>query len=88
MRQIIKINGVITTGITLLSNIVIYYLAVKSGIDQSSYFAFMSAYGMVMGAFLQLSNLALSAAAGPAFSGDASLNLEGSEMISLTAVLF
>lgn len=29
--------------------------------------------------------LALSAAAGPAFSGDASLNLEGSEMISLTA---
>ncbi len=58
----IKINGVITTGITLLSNIVIYYLAVKSGVDQSSYFAFMSAYGMVMGAFLQLSNLALSAA--------------------------
>ena len=58
----IKINGVITTGITLASNIVLYYLSVKSGLDQSSYFAFMTAYGMVMGAFIELSDLALSAA--------------------------
>lgn len=58
----IKLNSVITTGITLLSNILIYYLSVKSGIDQPSYFAFMTAYGMVMGAFIELSELALSAA--------------------------
>ena len=58
----IKINGVITTGITLASNIVLYYLSIKSGISQSSYFAFMTAYGMVMGAFIELSSLALSAA--------------------------
>ena len=58
----IKINGVITTGITLASNIVLYYLSIKSGISQSSYFAFMTAYGMVMGAFIELSGLALSAA--------------------------
>ncbi|MBE6039591.1 MAG: NHLP bacteriocin export ABC transporter permease/ATPase subunit [Clostridiales bacterium] len=58
----IKINPVITTAITLVSNIVLYYLAVESGIDQSSYFAFMTAYGMVMGAFTTLAGTALSAA--------------------------
>jgi ABC-type bacteriocin/lantibiotic exporter with double-glycine peptidase domain len=58
----IKINGVISTAITLVSNIVLYYLAVKSGIDQSSYFAFTAAYGMLMGAFMSISSVALSAA--------------------------
>ena len=58
----IKINGVITTGISLFSNIVLYYLAIENGIDQSSYFAFTSAYGMLMGAFMSLSSLALTAA--------------------------
>ena len=58
----IKINSVITTGITLGSNILLYYLSIKGDLDQSSYFAFMTAYGMVMGAFLELSNLALSSA--------------------------
>lgn len=58
----IKLNRVITTGITLVSNIVLYYLAIVSGVDQSSYIAFMAAYGMLMGAFLELSKLALSAA--------------------------
>ena len=58
----IKINGVITTAITLFSNIALYYLSVKSGVDQSSYIAFMTAFGLVMGAFIELSDLALSAA--------------------------
>ena len=58
----IKINSVITTGIALTSNIVLYYLSIKSGIDQSSYFAFMTAYGMVMGAFMEVADMALSAA--------------------------
>ena len=56
----IKINGVITTAISLISNIVLYYLAVKSGIDQSNYFAFTAAYGGVMGAFSSLAGVALS----------------------------
>ncbi len=59
---LIKLNTVITTAITLFSNIIIYYIAVKSHIDQSSYFAFASAYGMVSGAFLALTSTALSAA--------------------------
>lgn len=58
----IKINGVIATAISLISNIVLYYLAVKSGIGQSSYFAFTAAYGMLSGAFMSLSGMALSAA--------------------------
>ncbi|MBR4577216.1 MAG: NHLP bacteriocin export ABC transporter permease/ATPase subunit [Clostridia bacterium] len=58
----IKINSVITGAITLVSNIIMYYLAVKSGIDQSAYFAFTAAYGMLMGAFMSLSGVAMSAA--------------------------
>ena len=58
----IKINSAINTAITLISTIVLYYLALVNHIDQSSYFAFMSAYGMVMGAFMSLSEIALTAA--------------------------
>ena len=56
----IKINYVITMAISLISNIVLYYLAVKSGVDQSNYFAFTAAYGGVMGAFTSLEGIALS----------------------------
>ena len=58
----IKLNTVISTAISLFSTIVLYYLAIKSGIDQPSYFAFTSAYGMLSGAFMSLSGTALSAA--------------------------
>lgn len=56
----IRINGVITTAISLFSNILLYYLAIESGIDQSNYFAFTAAYGSVMGAFSSLAGIALS----------------------------
>ena len=59
---ILKVSSVISLGITLVSNIVLYYLAVKSGVDQSSYFAFSAAYGMVMGAFSSLSGVVAQAA--------------------------
>ena len=58
----IKINGVISTAISLAGNIVMYYLAVKSGLGQANYFAFTSAYGMLMGAFMSVSGIALSVA--------------------------
>ena len=58
---IVKVSSVISLGITLVSNIVLYYLAVKTGVDQSSYFAFSAAYGMVMGAFSQFSNVLMRA---------------------------
>ncbi|MBP5262324.1 MAG: NHLP bacteriocin export ABC transporter permease/ATPase subunit [Clostridiales bacterium] len=56
----IKINGVITTAITLVSNIVLYSMAVKSGIDVSSYLAFSAAYSAVSAAFSSLASTALS----------------------------
>ena len=59
---IIKLNSVITMAITLGSNIVIYYIAVKSGLNPSTYFAFSSAYGMLSAAFLSLTTVALQAA--------------------------
>ncbi|MBQ3355640.1 MAG: NHLP bacteriocin export ABC transporter permease/ATPase subunit [Oscillospiraceae bacterium] len=58
----LKLNGVIATAVSLLSNIVLYYLAVKAEIDQSNYFAFTAAYGMLMGAFMSVSSIALSVA--------------------------
>ena len=58
----LKINPVISTAITLVGNIVLYYLAVQSRIDQANYFAFTTAYGMLMGAFMSVSSIAQQAA--------------------------
>ena len=58
----IKINSVISTAISLVSNIVLYYMAVQGNVGQSSYFAFTASYGLLMGAFMSVSGIALSAA--------------------------
>ncbi len=58
----LKINSVIGTGISLVSTIVLYFLAVQSNVDPSSYIAFNAAYASVMGAFSSLSASALSVA--------------------------
>ena len=58
----IKINDVINLAISLVSTIILYFLAVESGIEQSSYFAFTAAYSSVMGAFSSLAGIALTVA--------------------------
>ncbi|MEF9939023.1 MAG: NHLP bacteriocin export ABC transporter permease/ATPase subunit [Clostridium sp.] len=58
----IKLNSVISTGISLVGTIVLYYAAVQSGVSVADYFAFTAAYGMVSGAFLSLSGIALTVA--------------------------
>ncbi len=58
----IKINSVISAAISLFSNIIMYYMAVQSNVDVSSYYAFTATYGMLMGAFMSLSSIALSVA--------------------------
>ena len=58
----IKINKVINLAISLASTVILYFLAVESGVDQSSYFAFTAAYSSVMGAFSSLAGIALTAA--------------------------
>ena len=50
----LKYNGVIVTGIGLVGTIVLYGMAIRSGVDPSGYFAFMASYGRVMGAFTAL----------------------------------
>lgn len=55
----IKINTALTTAITLVGAIIIYYSAVKSGVTVADYYAFNVAYGMVSGAFTTLAGVAL-----------------------------
>ena len=61
----LKINGVILTGISLVGTIVLYYLAIRSGVSPSEYFAFNASYGSVMGAFSTLAGIAISLASIP-----------------------
>ena len=58
----LRANAAISTGISLISTVILYYLAVKSGLNPSTYFAFTAAYGSLMGAFTTLDGTAMSAA--------------------------
>ena len=58
----LKLNKVMITAVGLLSNILLYYLAVRGRVSPSSWFAFTAAYGAVMGSFTALAETALSAA--------------------------
>ena len=58
----IKLNSVISLAITLIGNIVMYSLAVKSGVSVADYYAFNTSYGMVSGAFTALAGIALTVA--------------------------
>ena len=54
---ILKVNEVLNTAISLFGTIQLYYLAIESGLDQSSYYAFNAAYGMAMGTFFSLASI-------------------------------
>ena len=58
----LKLSGVITTAISLLGTIIMYYEAIRSGVSMADYMAFNSAYGMVSGAFLSLVGIAATVA--------------------------
>lgn len=58
----LKVKSVISLGISLLSVLVMYYIAVKSGISVADYYAFYGAYGMVSGAFMALSGIVVTIA--------------------------
>ena len=57
-----KLNRVITTAITLLGNIVLYYLAIQTQVSGSAYYGFNAAYGRVLTAFTALSGIVISVA--------------------------
>lgn len=58
----LRINGVISSAISMIGVIVMYYMAVESGISVSDYYAFNTAYGMVSGTFTSLLGIAMSIA--------------------------
>ena len=55
----IKLNSVISLAITLTGTLVMYYMAIKTQVSVSNYYAFTTAYGMVSGAFMSLAGIAI-----------------------------
>ena len=86
---VIKANQVISTAISLVGTIVMYYFAIVTKVSVADYFAFNAAYGMVMGAFSSLLSVALVVArikpilemAKPILEGEPEIS-EGKEVIS------
>ena len=58
----IELNSVIALAISLVGTLVMYTMAVKSGISVADYYAFDTAYGMVSGVFGALAGIALNVA--------------------------
>ena len=54
----LKINNAVTLGVSLIGTMILYYLAVITGVSQSEYIAFNTSYGMIMGAFGSLAQVA------------------------------
>lgn len=54
----LKLNGVFSSVISLVGTIVIYFFTIKTHVSLADYYAFNSAYGMVMGAFSSLIGMA------------------------------
>jgi ABC-type bacteriocin/lantibiotic exporter with double-glycine peptidase domain len=55
---IVKFNGVFTVVVSGLSTFILYFAATKNGVSPAEYMAFNAAYGLAMGAFMQLSGMA------------------------------
>lgn len=58
--MLLKLSSVVSTAISLIGTIVIYYFTITTNVSLSDYYAFNSAYGMVMGAFSTLVSMAAS----------------------------
>ena len=54
----LKLNSVITLAVSLTGTLVMYALAVRSGVSVSEYYAFNTAYAMLTGAFASLAGIA------------------------------
>ena len=61
----LKYNSVINAAIPLIGTVILYTIALRSGVAQNEYYAFDAAYGRVMGAFTALAGIAISLASIP-----------------------
>ncbi len=59
---LIKLNSVITTAISLIGTIVMYYVAVKNHVSIAEYYAFNAAYAYISSAITAISSVAITAA--------------------------
>lgn len=59
---LLKYSSVFVTGVSLIGTIVIYYETIRTHVPLADYFAFISAYGSVMGAFMSMVGMAASVA--------------------------
>lgn len=58
----LKINSVISSAISLAGTLMMYWVAVSSGVSVAEYYAFNTAYGMISGAFISFAGIALTVA--------------------------
>lgn len=58
----LQLNSVISLAISLVGTIVMYIMAVQSGVSVADYYAFNTAYGMVSGAFMSIAGMAITIA--------------------------
>lgn len=58
----LRVSGTIPVAIGLIGTIILYALAIDTGISAADYFSFNTAYGMVMGAFQSMAGIALTIA--------------------------
>ena len=61
----LKINKVLTLGVSLIGTLVLYSLAIQSNVVPHEYYSFNAAYGRVMGAFSSLAGIAIAMAGIP-----------------------
>lgn len=73
---IIRLSAAITALISLIGDIVIYFVAVKSGVDVGDYMAFQTSYGVLAAAFASLTQVVSSMASVPPILNMASPILE------------
>ncbi len=57
--RILTLNGAVSTFISLLGTVAIYFIAVSNGVPTAEYMTFNAAYGMVLGAFIALASMSL-----------------------------
>ena len=58
----LRANGAFSSIISLGGTILMYFMAVESGVSVADYYAFNTAYGMVSGAFMSIAGIAISLA--------------------------
>ena len=59
----IRLNTVITTAVSLAGTIAMYYIAVRSGVTVSDYYAFNASYAYISSAFASIASVAMTVAA-------------------------